>query len=129
MDRRVIKSIMSFNTISREASLINKQQVTYYRIWQNKIEFWNVLPCLCSQAQRYLKINVKTHIQLLKDEREILFSTDNKDRRSPKCRGCQLCRDTFRNLALNCFPKYRNYIEINECIWSTTIKQCYTKAT
>lgn len=75
------------------------------------------------------KNNVKTGIQLFRDEREILFLTDIKDRRSGRCRECQLYRYSFRNLVLNCFPKYRNHTEINGFIRSPTVKQCYAEAT
>lgn len=52
---------------------------------------------MCSQAQRYLKINAKTDAQLFRDEREILLIY-NKQRKSLRYRELQLYKDTPRNL-------------------------------
>ena len=59
---------------------------------------------MCSQAQRYLKINAKTDAQLFRDERGILLLIDNKQRKSLRCRELQLYKDTPRNLV----PGFQN---------------------
>lgn len=59
---------------------------------------------MCSQTQRYLKINAKTDAQLFRDEREILLLIDNKQRKSLRCREWQLYKDKPRNLV----PGFQN---------------------